>query len=306
MKKRILIAGVSGFLGSGLYRRALQEKDLEVFGVDLKKREKNNKFYSCNVCDEKKVKTLLSKLRPDYIFHLIGASLTDSVQLFHANLLSTRSLLNAILQIKNYHPRVIIPGSAAEYGVVKNKDLPIKETQKIQPISVYGFAKHMQTSLGLSYVPKGIDVVIARIFNVSGFGMPANLSLGRFAKEIVSLERKNGKNFLYTKDLSAQRDFVDIKDVGSALLLLAKRGKTGAIYHVCSSRAFKMRNLLKKLLKLSSCKNISIKEEKEDLSKSFDSVGCNQKIKKEIGWTRQVVIEDSLKDVLEYYRSKEI
>ncbi|HNV24427.1 MAG TPA: NAD-dependent epimerase/dehydratase family protein, partial [Candidatus Omnitrophota bacterium] len=190
MKKRILIAGVSGFLGSGLWQAASQEKDLEVFGLDINKKQKNTRIYCCDICDERKLKTVLSKLRPHYIFHFIGGSLTEPAGLFNANLLSTRCLLNAILQIKNYHPRVIVPGSAAEYGVVESKNLPIKETQKVQPISMHGFTKYMQTSLALSYVKKGVDVFIARIFNVSGFGMPANLSLGRFAKEIVSLEGK--------------------------------------------------------------------------------------------------------------------
>ncbi|MDP8212622.1 MAG: NAD-dependent epimerase/dehydratase family protein, partial [Candidatus Zapsychrus exili] len=288
MRKKVLITGVSGFLGNGLRDLILKEDKFEVFGVDLKLETSSKHMLVCDLHDRRRIKALFIKLKPHYIFHLAGSISGDSAKLFNSNVLSTQAVLDVISSIGSYKPRVVIPGSAAEYGFVDKVNGCIRETIKPSPSSWYGMTKYMQTLLSASYIEKGVDVTIGRIFNVSGKGTPTTLSLGYFAKEISILEKQTRKKILRTKNLSGQRDFLDIEDVCRALLLIAYKGKPGHIYNICSGNSYNMRDLLKKLLKLSSRDDIILKEDRTYFSKSFDCVGCNNKIKKETGWRPEV------------------
>jgi len=303
MAKKVLITGVNGFLGSSLskYVKAKQPS-VKVFGVDLLRAKLSSRTVTCDLADQKKVSKLISRIRPDHIFHLVGGRIDNEPDFLKANIMTTRSLLEAVSGIRGYRPRIILPGSAAEYGKTVPSGKPVRETAAARPESFYGFVKNAQTNLGLMYARAGLDVVIARIFNVCGFGMPPKLSLGRFSQQIAMVKKSKKKAVLRTGYLGMRRDYLDVEDVSAALMAIARRGKKGEIYNICSGRAYLMRDLLGKLIDYADVRGILVKEDKKAASSIHISVGSNAKLKKATGWTSNVDISQSLENTLNYYR----
>lgn len=303
MRKKILITGCSGFLGKSVHDFLSKKKAFAVFGVDIKGKASKNSYFTCDLSNQKEIRSILIDLKPDYIFHLAGGrGQLDNDALFKAIFLTTKCLLGAVLSIDNYNPRVIIPGSAAEYGDLIQAKGKIDEKTLSGPNSWYGLVKLMQTNLALFYVTQGVDVVIGRIFNVLGKRTPLDLSIGRFAEQIVSVEKTKIKRVINTYNLSSIRDFLDIDDVCSALFAVAKKGEAGQIYNICSGSGLSIRDVLARLLKLSEVKNIFINEKVECVGSIRKSVGSNAKLKKATGWKPKVNIEESLTNTIKYYR----
>jgi len=304
MKKRILITGVNGFIGGAL-RRFIRDRNLnfEVFGIDLlKPAQADQQIFVCDLNNHRKLQRILSKIRPEYIFHLTGGRIVGKKKLLQSNLLISQVLFETIKKVPNFWPRIIIPSTAAEYGNAGWRGKFITENANQRPISWYGFVKSMQTGLSLTYAQQGFDVVVGRIFNISGFGTPPTLVIGKFAYEISCIEKERKKKVIYTKDLAVRRDFLDIQDVCSALLAIAKDGQSGEIYNICSSKAYSIKDLLQKLLSYSGVRGVRIKEYKNGDGEVRDAIGSNLKIKGATRWRPQVPIEQSLLDTLNFYR----
>ncbi len=304
MKKRILITGASGFIGQALLKFIdTRRLSFDLCAVALHPQKSQVPILKCDFLQEKKVFQLLSSTTPDYIIHLVGGRRLKKEDMFESNFMTTQILFDSIQKLRGYKPRVLIPGTAAEYGSWQKAGL-VKEETRCHPASWYGFVKYMQTSLGLMYARGGLDIVVARMFNILGSGVPVTLAIGKFAQEIVKIEQKIVPAVLETRNLDGKRDFLDIDDVCYGLLMIAQHGKKGEIYNLCSSRAYVIRQLLQKLFSYSAVKNIEIKEEKEKFSDSYDVIGSNAKIKRIFNWKPRVSVEESLKKSLEYYRDR--
>jgi len=297
MKKKIIVLGASGFLGSSFLEYFKKtKKQYDVYGLCLNPVEEGKRMIKCDLNHSKKLRKTLFDIKADYIFNLAGGRIKDEKKLYKNNYLSTSTLLEAIGSIDNYNPKIVMPGTAAEYGLPSKDVRKIKEDTCLCPISWYGFVKCLQTDLCLKYSEQGYNIVVARMFNVSGKGVSSELAIGRFSKDIALIESGQKDPVLNTKNLNGKRDFLDVKDVCSALWLLAKNGKSGEIYNVCSGKAFTIKSLLLKLIKMSKVKNIEINEEIDKSSKSCDIVGSNRKLVKETNWKQSVSVEKSLKN----------
>ena len=303
MKKKALITGANGFIGRSLMR-CIQTKypSWDVAGIDLTRSNSSTKVFACDLTESNKVASILKNVRPHYIFHLSGGRRGDEVQLYQSNFVTTKILLDAISRINDYRPRIVIPGTAAEYGKIDPSIKLVDEHTIPQPRSFYGFIKYMQTSLGLMYAKKGLDVIIARMFNILGAGTPVTLSIGKFVQEIVAIERGRKDKTIHAYSLSGQRDFLDVDDICVAWPILAQQGRSGQIYNICSAKAFGIRDLLKRLIRMSTVRGVVIRENNKAISESFDVIGSNGKIKRETDWRPVYSIEESLRRTLQYYR----
>ena len=300
-----MITGAQGFIGGALWNHLrTRHSHLKLYGVDVKLPCPSPFLRVCDLSRKKKFKEILGEFKPDVIFHLAGGRPLDESRLWRANVLPTQTLLEAVYEMKDLRPCIVIPGSAAEYGKVQVPQRPISEVTQPRPAALYGFVKYVQTRSGLMYVRRGLDVRIARIFNILGYATPPTLALGNFAAQIVRIEKKEQPPFLKVGNLSGRRDFLDIEDVCSALWAVAQKGKRGEVYNVCSGRLLSLRLLLPKLLEHSKVKNIEIREEQKAPSETFDIVGSNAKIKRTTGWRPAVGIKQSLKNTLQSYRDK--
>ncbi|MBN3040113.1 MAG: NAD-dependent epimerase/dehydratase family protein [Candidatus Omnitrophica bacterium] len=305
IKSPILIVGINGFLGSALndYLRVFYPGYV-VIGIDKSLKPSRLRF-RIDLNDSQKVKKLLREQRPSYIFHLCGDTVsTDFDSLFKAHVSTTNSLLSVLIQLKPYSPRVIIPSSAAEYGSL-SKSRAFVESDPARTASSYGISKALQSELAKIYSSAGLDIVIARMFNISGGGVPRSLSIGRFAYELALIKRKRKKPILETRTLRTKRDFLDIKDVCRSMMLLALKGKTGQTYNICSQEPVSMRTILNKMIAIAGLSKIKIIEEKNrNPLDVLCSWGSKKKLESLIGNFKHVSLEESLKDSYYYYLSK--
>jgi len=180
--------------------------------------------------------------------------------------------------------------------------MPVKESHALNPVNFYGLSKKYQTELALSYFRKSIDVIVARIFNITGYGSPRSLSCGEFSYQLSLIERNKARPFMEVRDLTSKRDYVDIKDVCSALVALAENGKRGEVYNVCSSEAYSTRHILNFLIRISGLKGVKVKTSSRVSSEIRSIRGSNDKIRRHTGWKPLVSIEESLKETFNYYR----
>lgn len=303
MKKRILIAGIHGFLGGALDCFLKNNyPSWDVYGICRHPHGRNKKVLLCDLNDSKKLTKILLQLNPDYIFNLAGGRVQNQDELFSSNFLGTLSLLKVLAEQKRIRGRVIIPGTAAEYGIPGQKQGRMDEKSLFQPKSWYGVVKVMQVNLSLFYARHGLDIVVARMFNIFGERVPETLAIGKFAQEIVMIEKGIKKPIIATKNLDGQRDFLDVKDVCRAMVLAAQEGRRGETYNICSGKAYTIRALLNELINLAHLKNIRVDEDKKSSSESFNVIGSNRKFKQLTGWAPAISMRQSLKETLEYYR----
>ena len=143
--------------------------------------------------------------------------------------------------------------------------------------------------------------MVVRMFNICGARTPASLVIGGFAQQIVAIEQ-GAKPVIKTKNLGGQRDFLDIEDICRGIWMIARKGKRGELYNLCSGRPATIRQLLRQMLKRAKVKGIGVQENKQDSSLSFDVIGSNAKLKSIVPWSARVSLERSLENTLAGYR----
>ncbi len=301
---KILITGIHGFLGSALSRYLCHtKKQLSVYGFTRKKSSlESSGIIECDLNQTSQLQKILFELKPDIIFHCVGGRYSDEQKTFEANFTATKNLLETVKELKPAcRPRIVIPGSAGEYGNVKGKRL-ITEDCLPRPLQWYGFVKLLQTNLALFYKNYDLDVIVVRIFNISGTNTPTGLAIGQFAQQIVAIERGE-EPVIRTKNLGGRRDVCDIEDICRGLWMIAQKGKSGEIYNLCSAHPVTFRQLLQQMLQFAKVKGIRIEENEQDTSSSFDVVGSNARLKSLTSWSPQVDLVRSLKNTLNNYRN---
>lgn len=300
MKRKVLITGVHGFLGRSLWTYIKkQRRNYEIFGIAKKHEYYKPNIFTCDLKRQENLKDILVSIMPDYIFHCAGGRVNNKKKLYELNFLTTKYLLDTIKKMKNFRPRIIIPGSAAEYGRMPVGRRVIKESDESRPLTWYGLIKLQQTKLALAYAQEsGLDVIVARIFNIMGEGTPPTLVIGSFAEQIARIEKGKTERVILAKSLDSKRDFLDIDDVCRALLLIAQYGRLGQIYNVCSAHPVSIKELLRKLLSYSKVKNVVIAENKNNSSPSFNIIGSNAKLRAVSNWSPKIDLEQSLRRTL--------
>ena len=193
---------------------------------------------------------MMRTVAPQFVVHLAGVSSAASYsELYAANVVFAANLLDAAAAMPSM-PRVLLVGSAAEYGPVPEALLPVTEDLACRPNTAYGISKLAQTNHALAAAMGGLPVAVARLFNPIGAGMPKTLALGSFADQIAKMGRQGG--VLATGDLDVVRDFIDV-DVAAAALVevaLLHRGN-GEIINVCSGRGQSLLALTQRLIEVS-------------------------------------------------------
>jgi GDP-4-dehydro-6-deoxy-D-mannose reductase len=299
---RVLITGVNGFCGRHL-ASYLTAQAVEVYGisrVSFSPRE-------YRLPEPLSVSTLCPIIlvaRPHYVFHLAGVTAADEPATFYnVNTAYAATLLRALEKSGYHNCPVLLAGSAAEYGEVANKHLPITESQTPRPYSHYGISKLAQTQLGLAEARLTRPVIIVRPFNIIGAHMPAHLVVQSLALQIVDI--LCGRSLaVRVGNLQSARDFIDVADVVEFYWrLIQAPAAYGEIFNVCSGIPVKISDLLSKMIELvnahieievdpSRFKPVDIPLNYGSPEKLFGFLGCGLKTS----------LESSLKQILEAAR----
>ena len=249
MKPRALVTGASGFIGRHLVAqlehagwsvvRAVRTapSGLSSGVLDLGPGPWNTASFAAAIVDAK----------PDVVFHMAGVTWAEAAADFYAaNVMLGAQLLDAVWNSQS-RPAVVLAGSAAEYGYVPEALLPVTEDTPCNPITHNGVSKCAQTMLGPVHAKAGLRVLIARIFNPVGEGMPGGLALANFAAQI-----RNGSDALAVGNLNVARDFIDVTEAVRLIAALASRPLNyGQVFNICSGTAFLLRTLVEDMIRLS-------------------------------------------------------
>ncbi len=303
--KKIIITGINGFVGRNFLKVLLEKSpDAQVYGIDRAfNTAKNFTPVECDLNQREKVKSVLSEIKPDYIFHFAGIAYADDWDLlFSANVKTTLNLLESARE-SALNPRIVIIGSAAEYGIAEK--MPVNEMAIPNPISPYGASMCCRTIVAFAFRNMGCDIIIGRVFNTTGAGVTDQTPVGSFASQISQIEKGRSEPIIHTGNLEPIRDFIDISDVGRAFYALALRSKNGGIYNICSGVGHSIADILDLYLKLKSRRITILKDHsllrKNDILRMY---GDNTKIKEETGWEPSVSLEESLNITLNYFRNR--
>lgn len=174
--------------------------------------------------------------------HLGATFSSDFDEAYAINVNATRHMLKAVEDL-GLSARVVLIGSAAEYGLVSAEENPIGEDRVLRPVSIYGMTKAWQTELACVYTNRGVNVVVARVFNLIGPRLSERLFIGRLHKQIDELHRGERER-IEVGSLSAVRDYISTDDAVTQLLAIADYGEAGEVYHVASGQPVTMRELL--------------------------------------------------------------
>ena len=298
-----LITGISGFIGQSL-EEYLLSKGVAVFGFDLYGAQKKHVFHG-GITDRKSLLRALEKSQPDVIFHLAGILKSAQMEDFYnVHVIGTAVLLDAVIEM-GLRPHVLIASSSAVYGVGVGKK-PITESFTPRPLTHYAVSKLAQETVALRYCAAyDLPVTCVRTFNLLGPGLSPNMAPSAFAKQIAQAEMKHKPKTIHTGDLSAQRDYVDVRDAVHAYDLIARDGIPGQIYNVCSEQAISVEACLQILMKQAMVKVEQVfdpgREQKHDVP---IQVGSAKKIQHDLGWQAKIPVEQSLIDLLNDWRKK--
>lgn len=315
---RILITGIAGFVGSYLAELLLTKKDVVLYGTDRPGTDIRNidhikssiKLYQeCDIRIKRDIKGLLAKVAPDHIIHLAGQSspllsIQYPEETVATNVIGQVNIFESLSAL-GLKPKVIIAGSCDEYGAIARDKMPIKENCKLAPGNLYSLTKVAQELLGLKvYNKQGCNVIVTRPFHTTGPKRPERFVCSGLAKQIALIEKTKQMPIISVGDLNIMRDFTDVRDVVNAYWLILKKGKSGQAYNICSGKAYSIKNILNILLSLSKAKvEITADPDKMRADDVPLFVGDPTKLKKLTGWKAEVPLEQTLKDLLNYWRN---
>jgi nucleoside-diphosphate-sugar epimerase len=295
-----LIAGASGFLGrhlSPLLVTLLGADEVVSIGRRRPEPCSIEAFRRVDLGEREGLTGLVAEIAPSSVFLLAGKTPPDDPDAYYRhNTLATVHLLDALRAVDR-PCRVVLVGSAAELGPVPVEALPVGEDYPARPVEPYGLSKWLATCAGMAAGPP-LEVVVARVFNPIGPGLPPSQALGRFAEELA---KGSGPIRLAVGDLEMRRDFIDARDVARALIALAELGQPGRVYNVGTGRSQRVGDGLDRLIALSG-REVRVEVDPARLRSPgpADSRADVGRIERETGWSAEIPWERSLEDLWEY------
>ncbi len=313
---KILITGGTGFAGSHLVEALLAQgyEDVHVTSFSgsssyVESLIGKDNIHQLDLTSKENTNSLIQELQPTQIYHLasfayVGKSFDKAEELLNNNILLQLNLLAAV---KEFSPqsRLLVIGSAEEYGIsLSDEEIPYDEDHKFRPINPYAVSKITQDMLAyVYYVSFGLDIVTVRPFNHIGERQSSDFAIPAFTNQVVAIERGEQEK-LMVGNLTAIRDFTDVKDMMKAYIVAMNKGKKGEVYNIGSGTGVKMSELVDKLISLST-KKIILEEDSSRL-RPHDipkMIANNDKIKS-LGWSPEIPLEDSLARIVEFARNK--
>ena len=304
-----LVTGATGFAGSHLVDQLLEDAPHVAAWGHAGGRETPDgtggraAWSSVDLLDRPALVRALSATRPSAIFHCAGladvhSAWREATRALRVNALGTQNLLDAVHESGLRVP-VLVTGSALVY---RASNSAIGEDDAIAPSTPYGVSKLAQemAAARASWCP----VYLARPFNHAGPRQSDGYVTSSFAKQIAEIEAGLREPVLHVGNLESRRDITDVRDTVRAYRLIVERGRPGRPYNVCSGRAYRIRDLMEMLIARASAP-VRVEPDAARMRPSDTPVvlGSYARLEAETGWTPLVPIEQTLADLLEYWRA---
>ncbi len=306
MNAVVLITGGAGFVGRHLADH-LSESSLTIHGMGHPLNRKPNcwpgTWHSADVRDAEGLGAVLKHVLPDYVFHLAAVTKGYKLEDFlTTNVVGTDRLLSAVLKFQP-RARVVVAGSAAEYGLTGVVDQPIAENCVLRPVSYYGLSKVAQTLVAIQFSTRHqLDVVCTRTFNLVGPREPDVLVCSAYAKKVAEILCGARPPILEVQQSLSRRDFTDVRDAVRAYWLLAREGHRGEIYNVCSGRSVRVYDVVASILAhVDQRVSLRVGDHSVEESDVPEQCGDSTKLHRRTGWTASIPLEQSLGDLLNWW-----
>lgn len=314
-----LITGAVGFAGSHLAEHLAAEGDRAVGTTRGGERPWPGsapapELVELELLDEAAVLPVLREIQPQAIYHLaaqsnIHLSWKRPQETLGNNILAQTNLLEAVRAWRDEEggdPTVVVVGSADEYGRVLPEELPIKETQPLRPYSPYAVSKIAQDYLGYQYhASYGLRVIRLRPFNHIGPRQDPSFVTAGLAKQLAEIELGLRPPALAIGNLEVERDFCDVADIVRGYRLAVLHGVPGEVYNLGSERATSVGRIVDILLGYTT-KEVEVEQEPGRLRpvEVPRVVADCTKFRELTGWQADIALEESLKAILDYWRTQ--
>jgi GDP-4-dehydro-6-deoxy-D-mannose reductase len=308
---RVLITGVSGFVGGHVARR-LAERGDPVLGFGVQAAPAGLALADYRVADLTalaEVEAALVALKPDAVVNLAGQasaakSFDDPSETFRVNTSGALVLLEAVRRAAP-KARILQVGSGESYGPLEPGSRA-SEATPFRPVSPYALSKAAADTAGAAYAEAhGLDLVRTRSFAHTGPGQDGRFVVPSFAQQIALLERTAEKGVLRVGNLEVTRDISDVRDVAAAYVALLDRGARGAAYNVCRGQGVRLADVASRLCALA---RVPVRIEVDPARvRPVDVpylVGDPSEIARATGWHAAILFEQTLRDTLEDWRKR--
>jgi GDP-4-dehydro-6-deoxy-D-mannose reductase len=310
----ILVTGAAGFAGSHLVDHLLALEDVDIVAWDRAVTRgqaspdpggRRPRSFTLDLLDREAVARAVADLRPAIVIHCAGAAQVasawrETTPALETNVLGTHFLLEGVRRAR-LDARVVVIGSALVYRASAD---PLTEDAPLGPSNPYGVSKLMQELVALDAARDGLPVVAVRPFNHIGPRQQPTFAASSFARQIALAEAGRLAPVLKVGNLDARRDLTDVRDTVRAYRLLARHGRPGLPYNVCSGHAPSMGEVLERLRVLARIP-IAVEVDPALLRPSDNPiiVGDARRLREETGWQPAIPLDRTLRDLLDHWRA---
>jgi GDPmannose 4,6-dehydratase len=257
---------------------------------------------------------VVEQSRPDYVFHLAAqsyplTSFASPLETLGTNILGTEALLEALRRCKGIDPVIHVCSSSEVFGRVSRDKLPINEECLFHPASPYAISKIGTDLIGRFHAEAyNQKVVVTRMFTHTGPRRGDVFAESSFAKQIAMIEAGQAPPVIRTGNLDSLRTWSDVRDAVRAYYLLATCSPIpGEYYNIGGSFHCSVGEMLDYLISIAKCSSDLKVETEPARLRPLDAdlqVPDTSKFEKHTGWKPEITFEQTMTDLLDYWRSK--
>jgi len=308
---KVLVTGAAGFIG-GYLATYCAELGSSVLGFDINAPQDgwvDGTFERCDVRDFNRLSAIISKFRPQRIFHLAAqsfptVSLTRPRETMDTNAGGTINLFES-LHASGVSAQVVVACSSAEYGPVASQDLPVQESHPLRPLHPYGVSKVAQDLFALQYFSTyAIPTIRIRIFKTTGPGKLGDVC-SDLTKRAVEMEMGTRTPRMMVGNLVNRRTIIDVRDLVRALWLSAEYCAAGEVYNLGGDEAYSVQELID-IIRTKMAFRFDV-DQQPDLMRRFDELivaGDNTKFRRCCAWKPEIQLTTTLSDMLDWWRAR--